>query len=638
MLQVMREKAQGWIAWVIVVLITLTFVLFWGGGSFLTPSGDPRKAVATVNGEKIFLFSVEKQYEQLLRQPNSNLSHLSPNVIKSKILDSIIEETLIKQGAENLGLKVSPQRVDSQIRALPIFHENGIFSIDNYKRFLINMNWSEREFKDMLIKQLLQQQLYSALASTHFIVEPDFNAFLNYFFQKRNYRHTVVDRQKLADTIKISERDIKDFYEKNSKDFYTAEQVSLDYITLSLDEIKNSYEPDLESVKQHYNENERLFNEPERRLLAHIYIQLADDASEKEIATANEKIEALYQRLEKGESFEALAKAESDDNETKSKGGKLDWIVKGEIGIPEFESAAFDLTKGLYSQPVRTDFGFHIIKVIDITAEKMIAFEDVKAKVIAQLQKRWAEDEIINRIDKMTNLSYDYPDTLQPIADEMNLTIKQTALFERKGIVDVKVLNHPKVAESAFSEYVKDRGNNSELVQLDENSYVVFRVSERLEPKLKNLSEVNASIESLLVYQRSNEQAEIQAKAILDKLKSGLNHSDQEKLLAEFSWKESKDIGLTSSEEDRFVLEAVFALPRPKADASISASVTQLVNSDYAIIWLTDVLPGKREDIKPEEITQLKEHLVRQAGELDFTLYTKSLLQKAKIDKKDLTS
>jgi len=637
MLQVMREKAQGWIAWVIVVLIALTFVLFWGGGSFFSQSGDPSKAVATVNGEKISLFSVEKQYEQLLRQSNSNLSHLAPSEIKSKILDSIVEETLIKQGAENLGLKVSPHRVDSQIRALPIFHENGVFSIDNYKRFLINMNLSERELKDMFTKQLLQQQLYSALASTNFIVEPDFNAFMNYFFQKRSYKYTVVDRQALAEKIKVSEQDVKDFYEKNSKDFYTPERVSLDYLTLSLDDIKNNYSPNSESVKQHYNDNKQLFNEPERRLLAHIYIQLANDAGEKEVASANEKINVVYQRLEKGESFEDIAKSDSEDKETKNKGGQLDWIVKGEIGIPEFESAAFELTKGLYSQPIRTDFGFHIIKAIDIIPEKVLPFDEVKDKVISQLQSRWAEDEIINRIDKMTNLSYDYPDTLQPISEEMDLTIRQTALFEREGKIDVDILNHPKVSKLAFSEYIKDEGNNSELVQLDEQNYVVFRVADRVAPKLKALSDVRSNIESLLIYQRSNEQAELQAKAILEKLKSSSSKEAQDKILAELDWKESKDIGLTSSEEDRFVLEKVFELPRPNAKESVSAGVTQLVNSDYAIIWLDEIKPGKTEDINPEEIAQLKEHLICQAGELDFTLYTKSLLQKSNIHKESLT-
>tara|TARA_R110002110_G_scaffold166602_1_gene367250 strand:- start:41164 stop:43074 length:1911 start_codon:yes stop_codon:yes gene_type:complete len=636
MLQAMREKAQGWIAWVIVVLIALTFILFWGGGSFFTPAGDQSKTVAKVNGEEISLSMLEKQYEQLLRQPNSNLKHLSPNAIKAKILDSIIDETLITQGAKDLGLKVSEHRIDSQIRALPIFHENGVFSINQYKRFLMNMNLSERELKEMFTKQLLQQQLYSALASTSFVIEPDFNAFMNYFFQKRSYRYTKVERQKFADTIKVSDDEVNEFYEANTQDFYTPEKVSLEYVALNLEEVKNSYTPEPDQIKQYYNENKALFNEPERRSLAHIYIQVANDASEEEISDADKKIKAIYQRLTKGESFEDLAKSESDDVQTKNKGGSLDWIVRGEIGIPAFEAVAFNLEKGKYSEPTRTDFGFHIIKLLDLTEEKVLAFDEVKDKVTAQLQTRWAEDEIINRIDKLTNLSYDYPDTLQPIVDEMGLTVEKTALFTQENPENIKELNTPKVVEVAFSEYVKDQGNNSDLIQLDDQNYVVFRIAERVPSALKPLSEVKASIQSLLVYQKSSDQAELAAKAILDKLKS--NTVEEDKLISEFAWQESKNITLTSTEEDRYILDTVFKLARPSQKTGVSAEVTQLVNSDYAVVWLTDVENGKLNDAKPEEIAQLKEHVLRQAGELDFTLYTKSLEQKAKIKREDFTS
>lgn len=632
MLQAMREKAQGWIAWVIVVLIALTFIIFWGGGSFLDPTGQSSEPAAVVNGEMIPTKVVERQYQQIISQPNANVGHLSPEEIKAKILDSLIEEVLLKQGAEKLGLRVSPHRIDSTLKQLPIFQDNGVFSPVLYQRFMMSMGMTEKELKSLFEQQLLQQQLYSAVAGTNFMIEPDIKAFTDYFFQKRSFKYTVVEREQYAEQVSVSDDEIKTFYDENNKDFYTDELVKLEYVLLSLDDLKKDFVPDDKGLKQYYETNLELYRKPERRLLAHIYLQVAPDAKKDKVQAAKQNIEKIYQQLQNKVAFEELAKEFSDDKQTKDKGGKLDWIVKGEIGIPEFEKVAFSLKKGEYSQPLKTDYGFHIIKLIDQQDEKVQPFAEVKQKVKEQMQTRKAEEQIITKVDRLTNLAYDYPDSLMPIQEEMGINVQKSDFFSNNQAaeIDDKVLSHPKVVEAAFSEYVKLQGNNSDTIKLDDSNYAVIRVVDNKEPELKPLAEVKESIHSLMLFQKTNEKAEAAANEILKQLKS-TNNIDT--ILNQYQWKETSGISLNSDEEDRYILETVFQLKRPQNAKEISADVAQLVNSDYAVIWLSDVEFEKADNLNKQEVEQLRNYLEKQAGELEFILYTKALNEQAKIDK-----
>lgn len=623
MLQALREKAQGWIAWVIVILIALTFILFWGSGSFLSPdTQSSASTVATVNGQKVMLQELESRYETLSQQRQS-VSKLDSSLIKKQLLDNLIEEKLFIQTSAKLGFRVNPTRIEQIIYESPLFQQNGQFSADAYRRFLYGMNLTDKAFRSLLKEQLLQQQLYSSLAYTSFVVEPEIDSFVKFYTQKRSFKYTTIHRKDFIGTV--SDDDIKKYYDENTTQFYTPEKVAVEFVRLNADDLKTKFHADDNQLRAYHKENSALFNEPERRLPAHIMIQIPRNAEADLEVKTKEKIKDIQAKLKSGESFDSLASQYSDDTQTKQQGGKLEWIVKGEIGLPELEQAIFALKKGEVSQVIRTDYGIHIIKLLDLEAEKVHAFETVKDKVLAAMRERWVEDEIVNLADQLANMAYDYPDSLLPIADKLGLAVNHTGLFDRALGPVAQDLNTKEFIEAAFSDYVKNAGNNSDLIKLDDKSYVVLRVSESVPAAPKDFASVKDDINAMLVYEKSNANAMAQAELLLKAIRSG----DKSELLEKQQWTEKSAITREDTKMDRFLLATVFDLPR-SIDNKTVAELSQLENSDYAVIWLTEILDGTQSDLTAS-MPEVQEHLVRQMGELEFKLLGKDLKHSAKI-------
>lgn len=623
MLQELREKAQGWIAWVIVILIALTFILFWGSGDFFSSGQSSSQTIAIVNGDKITAQDLESRYENVIRQQDSALAKLEPEVVKKQLLDNLIEEKTLIQSAEKMGLVVSPHRVDMFIRNSPIFIKDGHFSREAYYRFLNGMGVSDKDFKEMLATQLLQQQLYAGFANTAFVVESEIENFLQYYKQKRSFKYTTLSKKDFEPTD-ISEEEIKTYYDNNIDQFYTPEKIAIEYVKLDLDELKAKYQPEDALLKTFYQDNLYLFTDAEKRLPAHILIQLSKDANDEEIAQAKSKISELESRLKEGDEFELLAKQYSDDAGTKEEGGRLDWIVKGEIGLPDFDNEVFKLAKGEVSKPIKTEYGYHLVKMLDIKEEQKHSFDEVKDQVLQAVQERWAEDEMINLADQAANLAYEHPDSLLPIADKLDLNIYQTPLFDRKTGPNDLLVNHALVLDAAFSDYVKMDANNSDIIKVNDNVYIILRVTESIPSQLESLEAVSADIKAILVDKHSREMA----KTAAERMKQELLAKPQS--FSDIDWIEKIAVTRTDSGIEPSLLSSAFEFPRIHEEETV-VEVVQLENGDYALLWLMDIIDDNNEDLSDFERSQLEEQLAQQLGELDFLLFAKERFNKASI-------
>lgn len=637
MLQIIREKAQGWIAWIIILLIAITFVLFWGSGSFFQSMNERAQTAAKVNGSPITYQELQSHYEQALKQHHQELSALDPQKIKAQVLDSLIEEKVLSQAAQKLGLFVSPQYLQILLNQTPIFLENGQFSQAAYRRFLNNAHLTDQDFQNILTSQLLQQQLFSGFAQTSFVIEPELKNFVKFLDQKRSIRYTLVKRQPFADKLQVTESMIQAYYDEHTQDFYTSEKIALEYVLLTPDQLKSKFHPSEDQITAFYQEHKSLFTEPEKRLPAHIFIAVEkegdSEAKEKRQEQAKEKAQMVLNRLKAGESFEALAKTYSDDKETKSRQGKLDWIITGEIGMPAFEKAVFALNKGEVSGLVKTNFGYHIIKLIDIQPEVIHPFSEIKTKVIEVMQDHWAEDELINESDKLANLAYDQPDSLQNIHEIMGLEIHKTGLFDpTQGAKDSRI-NTPEVMEAAMSDYVKTEGNNSDLIKLGDQGFVVLRVYETQASKLEPLDTVAQEIKTTIIFDKSLQEAKEHAEAILEKTKIAAQSPEQlAQILKQYTWMEKEDLTRREMTLDRSLLEDVYQLPKIQ-DNLPSLNVVQMENGDYAVVWLTAVKEGEANQMSDKEKKQFQDHLVKQMGDLEYLIYAKACNQRANIQK-----
>lgn len=629
MLQRLRDKAQGWAAWVIIGMIAVTFVLFGTGSLFDTNSRQ--QVVAKVNGTKITSQELDTVYLRYSHQPGAeSLSALDPNAVKKELLQAMIEETIMVKTAFDLGMRISPPRITSIITGTPLFQENGQFSMRSYQQFLLNGNYTDAGFKNLLKDSLLKQELQQGLIQTAFSLPVDIEALVKYMLQKRELRSLIIAATPFAKNVKLTEEEIKRYYDEHLKDFATEEKVSVEYVHLSLAELKNQHQPTPEEIKSYYHENISLFSEPKRVRVEHILIAAPKDADAKAIEDAQTKIKDLQKRLKAGESFEELAKKYSDDKATKPMGGDLKWFEAGEM-IPEFEKEAFALEKkGQISEPVRTEFGFHLIKLIDKQDPVPRPFARVEEEIVAKMKQQWAEEQLINLADEMTALAYDHPDSLQSIQDKLKLPIKKSELFTRQQVLKDPILQHPTVITAAFSPTVKDDKNNSDLLKLDDENYLLLRVAEQIPSEQKPLDQVKQAIEQRLITDESEKLAKNEADKIVNTIVK-----DKEpiaKVLTQYPWKE---LNLTRSvnNQSASLIEAAFSMPRPQSEEDRVLKITRLENGDFAVLWLIKVTDGDNKEIPKEELVKYTLALNKHYGELEYELFAKELTRTAHVKK-----
>ena len=631
MLQNLRDKAQGWIAWVIIGMIGITFVLFGTGSMF--QSGGAEEVVAKVGNTKISAQQLDAAYKRFLHQPGSeSLRQLDPSLVKKDLLQSLIDEVVLMKAAVGEGMRISSQQVTLTLNSIPFFIEDGHFSPQLYARFLSNTEYTDHDFRVLLRDSLIKQQLQQGLMQTSFALPSDTDELIKFILQTRDIRYLVVERAPFEKDIKLTHEDIKQFYEANKQDFQTEEQISLEYIHLSAQELMDKYQPKEDDISNFYKENKNAFNEPERIQIAHILVALPKNADAEAVTKAEDKIKEIQEKLKNGQSFSELAKEYSDDKGSSSNGGTLEWLAKGEM-VPEFEEAAFSLkNKDEVSNPVRTEFGFHLIRLVDRQKEKERSFESVKNDIIEKLKRQMAEDQLATLADQLNELTYDHPDSLQPASDKLGLPVQSTDLFTAQQGPKESLLQNPTVLNAAFSAQVKDDKNNSEMLKLDNDNYLVLRVVRHIQPKQKSLNDVTPEIEKTLMAQKSDALAHQDAEKIYKAIIA--EASDPAKIKSQYAWKEKNNIARSSNDVNADLIENAFAMPTPgHGDKGSDFKVVNMENGDYAIVWLTKVQNGEDTKISHEEKENYGKQLAKHYGELEYAIYTIDLLHNAKVEK-----
>ncbi len=630
MMQVMRDKAQGWIAWTILGLVAITFVLF-GTGSYFDKGPASGQTIATVNGKKILSGELESVYQRFMMQNGSQLHNVDSAEVKKELLESLIQQKTLLEATHHLGMTVSPQRVYTTLGTLPFLQVDNQFSEESYIQFLSKNHFTDTEFRTLLQDALLREQLQQSIIPTSFVLPNDIEDLAKFMYQKRDFRFVTVAKAPFEQAINVSEEDVKKYYDAHLKDFMTEEALSLEYVHLSLADLANKVEAGEKQIEQFYQENGAQFSEPPSVHVAHILVSLPKKASDKEIKEANDKIATIQKRLKAGESFESLAKEFSDDKETGAAGGDLSWLVPGEM-FPDFEKAAFALDKqGQISEPLKTQYGLHLIKLIERKNEKLKPFKDVKADVIAQYKRQQAEEQFINMADELSTIAYDNPDSLQKAEDKLKLAIQKTEVFTKSQGAKEPLIQNPQVFTATWSASVKDSKNNSDLIKLDEENYVVVRVDKHIPAKQKSLEETQDKIKELVKEKLTAEKV----KEKTDKLLASLQKAEEAAipaLLGDLSWQEKRDVQRNVKDQNEaLIAHAAFSMPRPD-EKTRQFKALALPNGDHAIVWLTAVKDGNASELSASDKENYQAQLTKHMGELEFALYATYLYKEAKVD------
>ncbi len=592
MLQSIRDKSQGLFAYIIIGLITIPFML-WGIQSYL--GGGGKQVVATVNGDDITSTELQRaiqlQQRRLRAMFGTNVppAMLEGKAMRQQVLNSLIRQRLMAQYSRSAGFRASDRQVVEKIQSEPAFQVDGKFSAERYDQLLKAQRMNKAGYEHDVRLQLQHDQFRQALADSAFLPPGMGKRYLALEQQQRDVAYVLIDPASFEDRVKVSEEEVQEYYKKHSREFLTDERVKLDYVVLDEKSLAKQVDVSDEALRKLYEEERDAYATPETRKASHIVIKLPANATDDQVEQAKAKARALLSQLEEGASFESLAKEHSDDKLSAKNGGNLGFIAPGDMD-PVFEKTLFGLEVGKVSQPVRTAQGIELIKLLEIKPRKQQSFEEAKAAVEKEYRAREASRIAVDKTEQLVTVSYESPDSLDPVADATGLKIQSTDWLTRKQATGIA--RDPKVLAAAFSQTVLD-GHNSDVIELADGRQIVVRVKEHEAAQPKPLAEVHDEIVARIKHDKARKLARQAGESKLAELRSGATLESVAKALGT----DVKKPGLVDRRSKQVagdVLDLLFKMPAPsKGKPSFDGHV--LSDGSYVLLEVDQVKTPKIE-------------------------------------------
>jgi peptidyl-prolyl cis-trans isomerase D len=634
MLQAIREKAQGWIAWAIVILITIPFAL-WGIQEYLGVGSEPE--VAVVEGEPI----TQRMLDQRTRDFRENMrlslgsayrSELfEDSALKKRVLDAMVEEVVLAKSAEDWNLRTSDLQARGFISSIPAFQREGRFDQQAYETAVRNRGMSRAGFEQNVRQDMLLDQLRGGVRDTVFVTETELETRVRLNNEKRTMSYARVPAKQFRDQIEFSEDDLKAYYEANLDRYRTPEQVKLEYVLLDSVTLVGLIEVNEDALEQYFEDHRAEFVAPEERALRHILLAVPPGAGEEEIQAVKDKALDLLTQIRAGGDFADLAGENSDDPGSAGNGGDLGWVEPG-VMVPAFEQAAFALGKDQVSDLVRTDFGFHIIQVTDIRGGSDAGFADLRDQVEAAYRKFEAENLYFDYAERLAESAYESPDSLTPASESLGLQVQTTDWITREAVLP-GALGSPRVINTAFSDDVLVQRNNSELIEVGQQQALVLRVAEHRPSGVKPFAGNLELIEQDYIDDKATDAAaEAGAKAI-GMLVAG--ESTLERIASDNGWplEQPGEVARQQPAVPAEVLAKAFSLKPPKPDAASYIGVVS-AEGDYMLIEVNAVKGGELDALPDAERQAVARQAAAETASAQLRYFTDSLLDSAKVELK----
>ncbi len=597
MLQSIRDKATGWIAYIIVGLISIPF-LFWGIQSYLGAGG--KRLVAEVNGEEISIEEFQRALQQQQQQLREMFGGKVPAgliegpEIKQSVLDNLIRTEVLRQYSQKAGFRVSDAAIVEAIKNIPIFQENGQFNAKKYALILAQQRMDKAAFEHQIRLEEQINQLPRMLTATDFLTAPDKQYYLSLKDQLREFDYIALLSEQFKANIQLTDAEIADYYQTHQDRFMTPERVKASYLILDESELAKSVSISDEELHRFYEQSLDMYRTPEARKVRRILIKVPETANEQEKEALKKKAEDIRTRLNAGEAFDTLAQSVSDDQLSAKQGGTLGWVQKGDFD-PAFDAVVFSLPLGTPSEVFEDAQGYEIVEVTELRESEVKPFDAVRAQLERDLRQRKAEKILVEDSEQLLTLTYENPDSLEPAADALGLEIQTTDWFTRGEGAGVAA--NAAFRDAAFQGQVKNEGQNSDVIELEPGKQLVLRVTEVAAAAPRPLDDVQDEIRAILVEQRAREQATTQGEALLQRL------HEAQKSLAESAQEEGLEIlsGKVKRNDANLPKEALDKLFKLRHPTASSRMLTGFGLSDGSY-WLVELKQVETPEITAEQL------------------------------------
>ena len=615
------------------VLITLPFA-FWGVDSYFRSAGGAGE-LASVGGSSIsrqdFSQALRDQQERLRGQlgRDFNPAMLDTPEARQAMLDSLVTQRLLLLHAAKSGLTASDAQLIEVIGSIPALQEDGKFSKRRYEQALRAQGLSQAGFEAKLRQDLTLQQLVQAVSDTAVVSKAAAERIVAIQLEERLVSEVAIRPEQYAAQVKISTESVKEYYEKNRNQFEIPQQIRAEYVVLSREALAEQITVSPDEIKSAYDKNARNYETQEERRASHILIQSPADAPEAEQKAARARIDAIYQQVKKNPAdFAKLAKEHSQDPGSAQKGGDLGYFQRGAM-VKAFEDAVFSLKENQVSDVVRSEFGYHIIRLTGIKAGKVRSLDEARETIAAELKAQAAGRKFAEAAEAFSNTVYEQTDSLKPAADKFKLQIRQTDFFDQANRVPAGPLaGNDKLFSALFSDDAIKNKRNTDAIEVAPNTLVSARVLELRPAQLRTLESVKAEIEKRLLAEETARMA----------------HKDGESKLARLN--KGEELALAWGQPQTVVRQPMRGLT-PEAQRAIFKATTdklpayagmQLQSGAYMLYRISQVKTGVAKGETDPRPKALRAQLAQLYGAEDFNGYLAALRQRygVKIDRSAL--
>ena len=578
MLSAIRNKSKGWVAYVVVGFITIPFALF-GIQDYV--SGSSNASIATVDGEdidiNIYYQELNTQQRNLQQQLGAAYSQEIDNALKQTLIDSMINEKLVENFASSLDIVTLDDEVRSVIEMNQAFQVDGEFSEDRYSQLLRLNSYSPAGYEIAQSRALTRDQIKRNLSSSAFMSSTQIKQLNDLASQEREVSYIALNAKDYESQVSVSQSEISDYFNENRSSFIESRKVKVDFVELSLEDMQEPANPDEETLQSLYDDNSELYTNSERRRAQHILIESEEIAKD------------LLDQINQGADFSELAIANSKDTSSNEKGGDLGFFERDLMGA-EFDEAAFAMSVGEVSEIVSTDYGyFHIIKLTDIETETVQSFDDVREQLVALHKNNVSKKMLFDLLEEFTSLAYE--ESLDMVANQFGLELQTSDYFANSSQQYDEAF-----VSAAFSEAVVDEAENSKVIEISAEKFVVLSLSSSQPEREKELDEVKDQVASIL----SNIGAKILIEDLSLSIATALESGDElmtNKLLADNGLEWNAEGWISRAAELPFdVTSIAFSIPKP-IDGEHTYSAQSVDNLTSLVVDLSGVrLPEEETD------------------------------------------
>jgi peptidyl-prolyl cis-trans isomerase D len=597
MLQWINDRMKV-IGWIFILPLALVFAV-WGVHGLVDFTTAQDRGLR-VNGQDVDLERLRQVYQQQIAQAHQVYGDEVPAEVAAEIrqgiVDAFVAQSLLNQKVEERRFVIRDGEVIKAIHSLPNFQIDGQFNKDSYHALLRGQGISPAEFEAQQRQELRARQLEAGLFLSSFATPKELERAAALRGETREMGFAVVPAARFLGGVKVDDAAVQAYYDEHKSQYLTPETVTLSYVHLRVEDVAREVPVDEAALRGYFDQVRDRYVEAEQRRARHILVQAGTDA-----AAAQKKAEDAYAQVtQPGADFAALATKLSQDAGSAPQGGDLGWAERS-FFVGPFADALFAMKPGEISQPVQTQFGWHVIKLEEVQAGKQKAFEDVRAELEDEYRKAEAERLFGERQEKLDELAFESTGTLDPVAKALNLPVQSIPDFAKQA-GGGEFVGQRKIADAAFSGDVLG-GQNSRTIELAPGSVVVLRAADHRTPQQRALADVRAEVEQAARRQLAEREARAAAERIVQQLRDGATLEAALRSIGPFTTTDQA----TTPDALRFqpvravtrveqgiapeLLDGAFKAA-PPADGKPAVGTARLQQGDFGVYLVTAVKPG----------------------------------------------